>query len=171
MKKTAIVFGSTSGNTEKVAMLIAEKVGKEKTVVMNVTGFSVSDISGFDLLILGTSTWGFGDIQGDWEQVIPLLKKSDLSGKTVALFGLGDSSSYSETFVDGMGVLYEELKQTGAVFTGFCDTAGYDFSSSRAVVNGKFVGLPIDEDNESEKTTGRIEAWVNTIRQSLEERA
>ncbi len=130
--------------------------------------FSPADISGFDFLILGTSTWGYGDIQGDWESALPALKKSDLSGKTIALFGLGDSASYNETFCDGIGILYEELQGTGASFTGFCDTAGYDFSVSRAVVNGKFAGLPLDEDNEGNKTLERISAWVDSFSTLLE---
>lgn len=168
MKKTAVVFGTTTGNTEKAAQFIAEAIGKDNVTLMNVSNFSASDISRFDFLILGTSTWGYGDIQGDWEPVLSSLKKSDLSGKTIALFGLGDSSSYNETFCDGIGILYEELQGTGAVFTGSCDTAGYDFSSSRAVVNGKFVGLPLDEDNEGNKTLERISAWVDSFSTLLE---
>jgi len=171
MKKTAIIFGKTTGCTEKAAQLIAEAIGKEKVTVINVNHFSASDISVFDLLILGTSTWGYGDIQGDWESALPALKKSDLSGKTIALFGLGDSASYSETFCDGIGILYEELQNTGASFTGFCSTEGYDFTSSRAVVNGKFVGLPLDEDNEGNKTLERISAWVDSFSTLLEMKA
>jgi len=167
MKKTAIIFGTTTGNTEKAAALIAESIGKENVTILNVSGLSADDIKEFEFLILGTSTWGYGDIQDDWETFLPALKKNDLSGRTVALFGLGDSSSYNETFTDGMGILYEELTGTGAAFSGFCETGGYDFSASRAVVNGKFVGLPLDEDNESEKTENRIAAWIDSMKEEL----
>ena len=43
-------------------------------------------------------------------------------------------------------------------------TDGYTFSKSYAVRDGKFVGLPIDEINESEKTDERLEAWVESLR-------
>lgn len=171
MKKTAVVFGTTTGNTEKAAHLIAEAIGKDKVSLMNVSSFSAADISGFDFLIFGTSTWGYGDIQDDWETFLPSLKKSDLSGKTIALFGLGDSASYNETFCDGIGILYEVLQDTGASFTGFCETSGYNFSSSKAVVNGKFAGLPLDEDNEAGKTRERISEWVDSFSNNPEIKA
>lgn len=171
MKKTAIVFGTTTGNTEKAAQLIAEALGKENVTLINVAGFSAADINKFEFIIFGTSTWGYGDIQGDWESALPDLKKNDLRGKTVALFGLGDSSSYNETFCDGIGILYEELQGTGASFTGFCEISGYNFSLSKAVVNGKFAGLPLDEDNEAGKTRERISAWVDSFSGALEMKA
>ena len=82
-----------------------------------------------------------------------MLKKAGLSSKEVALFGCGDSESYCDTFCDGIGVLYEELKGTGCKFIGnHVPTGDYNFSSSTAVVDGEFAGLPLDEMNESDKT-------------------
>ena len=168
MKKTAIVYGSTTGNTEKAAIIISEAIGKEKVTLLNVSGISVSDIAACEVLIIGTSTWGYGDLQDDWDSFLPVLKKEDLSGKTIALFGTGDASAYSDTFVDAIGILYEELKNTGASFTGFCETDDYTFDGSKAVFNGKFAGLPLDEDNESEKTGTRISRWVASIKDILD---
>ena len=41
---------------------------------------------------------------------------------------------------------------------------GYKFDESEAVRDGKFVGLPLDADNESEKTEPRISAWIEQIK-------
>lgn len=49
----------------------------------------------YDVLVLGTSTWGAGELQDDWYDGVKVLKKADLSHKFVALFGCGDSDSYS----------------------------------------------------------------------------
>ena len=52
----------------------------------------------------------------------------DLSGKTVALFGCGDSESYSDTFCDGMGILFEDLKNSGCRFIGAVPDADYTYA-------------------------------------------
>ena len=88
MKKTIVVFGSTTGMTEEVAGKIADKLG---TQAINVTDFTADTIAENENLVLGSSTWGAGDLQDDWYDGVSLLQGSDLSGKTVAIFGVGDS--------------------------------------------------------------------------------
>ena len=119
MKKTGIFYGSSTGTTEAVANLIASKLGIAPADVHD-AGKLTADLAGsYDVLILGTSTWGYGELQDDWNDAVETLKKMDLSGKTVALFGCGDSESYSDTFCDGMGILYEDLKDSQCKFIGF----------------------------------------------------
>ena len=125
-------------------------------------------IKEYEVLVLGTSTWGDGELQDDWYDGVKVLKSADLSMKFVALFGCGDSESYCDTFCDGIGVLYEDLKDSGCTFLGNkVSTDGYSFSSSIAVVDGAFVGLPLDEVNESNKTAERIDAWTAEIKSKL----
>jgi flavodoxin I len=50
---------------------------------------------------------------------------------------------------------------------GAVDTDGYSFDDSEAVVDGKFVGLPLDDVNEDDKTDTRIEAWIAEISPNL----
>jgi flavodoxin I len=160
MKKTAIFYGSTIGNTETVAQQIAEKLGAE---LYNVAYSSIDKVQQYQNLILGTSTWGVGDLQDDWEGFLPALAKVDLTGKIIALFGLGDSSSYPDTFVDGMGTIYEALKEKGCTIVGMVDPKEYNFDDSSANIDGKFVGLPLDEDNESDQTEKRVAKWLEQI--------
>jgi len=160
MKKTGIFYGSTTGNTEAVAKTIAKKLNAE---CFDVASTPVENILQYDHLILGTSTLGLGDLQDDWEACLSNLKGLDLSGKTVALFGLGDAGSYPDTFVDGLGSLYNVIKDKGCILVGDVDPEEYEFDDSTALVDGKFVGLPLDEDNESGLTAGRIEKWIEKI--------
>lgn len=163
MKKIVVVYGSSTDNTKHVANVIAKKLTGNEVKVFDVARISPADLEGYTNLILGTSTLGLGDLQDDWDSFLPKLKKLDLNGKVVALFGLGDSSTYSDTFVDGLGILYEALDGKGCRIVGEVSPEGYTFDDSRAVVDGQFVGLPLDEDNESDQTEDRLDNWIASI--------
>ena len=146
MKKTGIFYGSSTGTCEDLANQIADKMGVAASDVYSADKLSADLVKEYDLLILGTSTWGDGELQDDWYDGIKVLKSADLSFKSIALFGCGDSESYCDTFCDGMGILYEDLKDSGCSFIGNkVGTDGYSFSSSIAIVNGAFVRLALDE--------------------------
>ena len=164
--KTGIFFGSTLGTTENIAGQIATALRISPDDIHNVADTDPSAVQGYDCLLLGSSTWGAGDLQDDWYDFIGKLKNENLSGKLVGLFGCGDSGSYPDTFCDAMGHLYDDLSGTGCRFIGACDTAGYSFDSSEAVRDGKFVGLALDETNEDDRTAERIAAWVETLKKA-----
>ena len=167
MKKTGVFYGSTTGTTESVANLIAEKLGIVSADVHDVSKMNADMAGAYEALILGTSTWGDGELQDDWYDGIKVLKSMDLKDKVVALFGCGDSESYGDTFCDGMGILYEDLKNSGCRFVGAVPDADYTYSSSVSVVNGDFVGLAIDDVNEREKTEERVSAWTDMLKADL----
>ena len=164
MNATIVVFGSSTGTCEAIAEKIAQKLGCEAIDVQNLTADVVNNNQN---LILGTSTWGAGELQDDWYDGLKVLQGADLSGKTIALFGCGDCESYGDTFVGGIGELFNALKTSGATFVGAVDIDGYTFGDSEAVVDGKFVGLPLDDVNEDDKTDARIEAWIAVISPNL----
>lgn len=161
MKKIAIFFGSTTGTTEYIANRLAELLSAD---IYNVADNPADKISEYNNLIFGTSTWGIGDLQDDWQDFLPNIKNADLSGKCIALFGTGDSLSYPDSFTDGMGILYEEIVDKGCKIIGSAEPADYTFDTSRAVQNDKFVGLALDEDNESSKTEERLLKWIEQIK-------
>lgn len=165
MSNTIVIYGSSTGTCESIAEKIAQKLGCE---ALNVQELSDDVVAQNQNLILGTSTWGVGELQDDWYDGLSVLKNADLSGKTIALFGCGDCSTYSDTFVGGIGELYDGIKQSGAKFIGAVSTDGYTFDESSAVVDGKFIGLPLDDINEDDKTDERINAWVAQISPSLQ---
>lgn len=165
MKKTVIIYGTSTGTCEDLASRIGAKLGVDN--IINVTDLDENVIAENDNLILGTSTWGAGEMQDDWYDGIKVIKSADLSGKTVALFGCGDSGSYPDTFVGGMAEIYNAVKTAGANVIGAVSTEGYTFDDSESVVDGKFVGLALDEVNEDDKTDERINAWVEEIQPNL----
>lgn len=164
MNATVVIFGSTTGTCETIAKNIAEKIGCEAINVQDITAETIEENKN---LILGTSTWGAGELQDDWYDGLPVLQNADLNGKNIALFGCGDCESYSDTFVGGIAELYNGIKDSGADFIGSVSTDGYTFDDSEAVVDGKFIGLPLDDINEDDKTESRIEEWIQQIKPEL----
>ena len=71
--------------------------------IYEISKVTADTVAGYDTLLLGSSTWGSGDLQDDWYDGIETLKGADLAGKKIALFGCGDSSSYSDTFCSALG--------------------------------------------------------------------
>ena len=164
MKTTIVIYGSSTGTCEAIAEKIASKLGCE---AMNVQDLSADVVANNQNLILGTSTWGAGELQDDWYDGLKMLQSADLSGKTIALFGCGDCSTYSDTFVGGMGELYNGIRESGARFVGSVPTDDYTFDDSEAVVEGQFIGLPLDDINEDDKTDTRIDCWLAQITPNL----
>ncbi len=164
MKKTLVVFGSSTGNCENFAGIIAKKINAD---IVDVNNINAEKLAEYDNLILGTSTWGSGEVQDDWYDGIDKLKKADLSGKTVALFGCGDADSYSDTFCGGMREIYDTVKASGANILGGVDAAEYTYDDSESVVDGKFVGLALDVNEDETKSEGRIDKWIQSISNSL----
>jgi flavodoxin I len=159
MSKTVVIFGSSTGTCEGIAEKIGAKLGAE---VVNVQDLN-DDVLAADNLLLGTSTWGAGELQDDWYDGVDTIKGADLSGKTVAIFGCGDSASYSDTFCGAMKELYDAAKEAGANVIGEVSTDGYTFDDSDAIVDGKFGGLALDDINEDDKTDERIDAWLERL--------
>jgi len=164
MKKTVVVYGSSTGTCQSIAETIASKLGVE---AIEVTKFNADVVAANDNLLIGTSTWGAGELQDDWYDGVKVLKDTSLAGKTVAVFGCGDAESYSDTFCGAMAELYTAYPASGATMVGEVSTDGYTFDDSEAVVDGKFVGLALDDVNEDDKTEGRIDAWLEAIKPAL----
>lgn len=160
LRTIGIFFGSSTYGTHIVAEKIQAALGLEDSTVHNIRVSRPEDLLGYTHLILGTSTWGEGDIQPDWNEFLPHLRALDLRDRRVALFGLGDQETYPETFASGLGRLYDAVRDTGAVVDCPWPLEGYTFKSSEAVRNGHFVGLVIDKLNQAPLTNERVAAWA-----------
>ena len=145
MAKIGIFYGSSTGNTELVAEKIKVLFGSDAADTCNIDAASKEEIEEYDYIIFGTSTWGIGDPQDDWEDFIDILTEMSFNKKKVALFGLGDQVSYTNSFVDGMGAIYDAIYDRVDI-VGAWPTNGYTFNESAAVKNDKFVGLAIDKE-------------------------
>lgn len=164
-----IFYGSTNGNTANVASKIQKALNADLYDVGNLK--NGDDLVKYEMLILGTSTWYDGDLQDDWDSFMSHLKTANLSGKTIALFGLGDQEGYSSDYVSGMRLIYDMVVEKGAKVIGSWDDNGYSYEHSASVIDGQFVGLALDEDNQSELSDERIATWCDQLKSSLKESA
>nr|5ZKP_A Chain A, Platelet-activating factor receptor,Flavodoxin,Platelet-activating factor receptor [synthetic construct] len=115
--KALIVYGSTTGNTEYTAETIARELADAGYEVDSRDAASVEAgglFEGFDLVLLGCSTWGDDSIelQDDFIPLFDSLEETGAQGRKVACFGCGDSSW--EYFCGAVDAIEEKLKNLGA---------------------------------------------------------
>ena len=171
MNKIGIIFGTDTGTTRLVAKKMAKKLGGLADKPVNINRIGLDELMQYDFLILGTPTYGHGQLpgketniaNGSWADFLPELKKADLSGKVVALYGLGNQEKYKERFADSLFYLYEAVKKQGATVIGSWSTEGYEYEFSKAEVDGRFVGLVIDNNYQGMLTDQRIDDWLKLI--------
>ncbi len=164
--KIGLFYGSTTCYTEMAAEKIRAIIGEDMVDIHNVKESPLSLMTEYDFLILGISTWDFGEIQEDWNEIWDQIGGVTLNGKTVALFGLGDQEGYGEWYLDAMGMLHDELKKSGANIIGYwTKDDSYEFEASKALTEdgSQFVGLALDEDSQYELSDDRIATWVEQI--------
>jgi flavodoxin I len=163
-KKIGLFYGTQTGKTESAAEMIRDAFGGDVVTLNDVSQAEADDLTEYECLIIGCPTWNIGELQSDWEGIYPDLDDVDFSGKLVAYFGTGDQIGYSDNFQDAIGILEEKISEKGGKTVGYWPTDGYDFNESKAVRNGKFCGLALDEDNQSDLTDERIQAWVAQLK-------
>ena len=172
MEKIAIFFGPLNGSVHRIAKLVASKIGDDKVDLIHIASATATDLEKYTRIIFGISTIGKDTWQqkfdnNDWSKFFPVVSEFNFSGKKVAIFGLGDHITYAYHFVDSMGLLGKTIKNLGGEIFGQVSTEGYTFQDSDAIVDGKFIGLPVDEDFEPELTEERVSAWINTLMQQF----
>ncbi len=166
-----LFYGSTEGATAVAADVIKEEIEATGQATVELHDVAFTDLKlmeTYDYLILGISTWDIGQMQVDWAHRFAELDSLDLSGKRVAIYGLGDQYAYPDSFVDAMKTLSEKMMQRGAVPIGFSlvdDT--YEFDYSEAVFDDVFIGLALDAENQDNLTRGRVQAWVQTVLEDI----
>ena len=160
-----IFFATSTGKTEDIADRLKELLGTDAKDVDSISG--VDELASAEALVCCIPTWNTGADEARsgtaWDDLITEIPDQDFAGKPVAILGLGDSSGYGDYFCDAMEELYSAFQKSGAKMIGQVSPEGYTFDESKSVIDGKFCGLPIDEDNESELTDQRLSSWVAQI--------
>ena len=166
-EKIGIYFGSSTGATERVANIVKSEIdsyGVADVDVQVVSMGNLSTMNSYKYLIFGCPTWNIGELQDDWALVYPSLDAVSFKDKKVAFFGCGDQFGYSNSFVDAIGILCEKVINLGGDPCGWIPVdESYQFEFSRGNFEGVFMGLPIDEDNQSAQTPQRVCNWVYTL--------
>ncbi len=162
MNKIGLFYGSTSGKT--VGIVDEIEFNLEDLVEIHNVAEGIEDLAGYDNLILAVPSYGVGELQEDWVKVFDKFKSIDFSGKTVALIGVGSQTTFGETFVGAIKILYDTVTENGGKIIGLTSTEGYFFKECDAIVDGKFMGLVLDEDNQDDLTPDRIYDWLEEIK-------
>lgn len=167
MNRTAIIYSFNTRKTGKIAERIKEEFHDDQVVPVNAEDLTQETFTSFDQIIMGVPTWFDGELPNYWDEFLPTLEDLDLSGKKIALYGLGDQKGYPENFVDGMGIMAGILEARGATLVGFTSVKGYEFESSRALRGSQFTGLAIDYENQGSMNMERVANWVAQLKKEF----
>lgn len=166
--KIGILFSTVTGNTDEIATMIKEKLGDEADDPKDIADVSPEAVAEYEALICGAPTWNTGaDTERSgtaWDEFLyDDLTKVDLSGKPVAIFGVGDGVGYADNFCDAIDELHEGFSKQGAKMVGYTSTDGVEFEESKSVHDGQFVGLPLDMTNYSDEAEEKVTAWLQKV--------
>lgn len=164
MKKIGIFFSFKTNKTAKMGEKIIEAFGKDNIESFNAEDVNEDDFSKYENIIVGVPTWFDGELPNHWDEFVPALEDMDLSGKRVAIFGLGDQKGYPENFNDGVGIFANLFDGVGAHVVGFTSRDGYTYEHSAAERGDQFCGLCLDQENQARLTNQRIADWVEQLK-------
>jgi flavodoxin I len=114
MGTTLIVYASMTGNTEEIANLIGEGIHKAGATFehKDILEVDATELQNYDGILLGTYTWGDGDLPDEILDFYEEMNTLNLTGKKAAVFGSCDSSyEHRGRAVD---LLMEKLIELGA---------------------------------------------------------
>ncbi|GAA5316482.1 MAG: flavodoxin FldB [Candidatus Pelagadaptatus aseana] len=161
-----LFYGSSTCYTEmageKIQQAFSQTPGAPAVDTFNITDTPIVEAGFYDFIIFGIPTWDYGELQEDWEEIWDDIDELDLTGKKVAVYGMGDQEGYPEWFVDAMGYLYHKARKCGAEMVGHWPNQGYEFEASKALTTDQshFVGLALDDETQFEQSDDRIRQWV-----------
>ncbi len=167
MGKIGLFYSFNSKKTAKIAGIIHNAFSGIDVQLVNVDEVNKDHFLEFDNFIFGVPTWFDGELPNYWDELLPALEEIDFSHKKVAVFGLGDQKGYPENFCDAIGIMVLFFEERGATITGNYPLEGYTFEGSKAVRDGQFLGLPLDQENQARLTSGRIERWVEVLKKEF----
>lgn len=180
MNKIGLFFGTETGTTRLIAKKIHKLLGDELAdKPVNVNRITPADMLQYDVLILGTPSYGVGAIPGrsagcleaNWEEFLVQMDSPDFSGKRIAFFGLGAQERYSDRFASSLMALYQQFKGWGAeIVADDWENEGYTFNHSDSLKDGRFVGLIIDQRTQGMYTDERLAKWVERVKPLLVEK-
>lgn len=173
MAKVGIFFGTSTGNTESVADMIAAELGEDAAGPFDVDTLDgpVKDVFGkYDALIVGTPTWNTGaDTERSgtgWDELYyTSMPEMKMQGKKVAVFGLGDQESYAENYADATGELHDVFQGLGCQMIGYTSQEGYEHEDSKAIRGDLFCGLLCDMINQEELSEERVKNWIVQLKE------
>lgn len=91
--KLAIVYSSVTGNTGEVASILyqASKLNFNDVSLYHINKFPMINLEEFDAIIIGTYTWGNGEIPMEMLAVYKAFEHVNKKNLVTGVFGTGDS--------------------------------------------------------------------------------
>lgn len=116
MASVILIYGSTTGNTQALAESVAAglEAGGADATVKDVADAGVEELAEYDAVVLGSSTWGDGELQDDFAAFYQALEGISLAGKKAAVFGPGDQDGYPDSFCAAVDIIEQRLRACGA---------------------------------------------------------
>lgn len=172
MKKIVLLFWPMGGNVENAAKKIYSRFDSKDIDIFDVDSFNVDTLDDYEMIIMGSSTvgaenWEDADANNKWNRFFRKIEEHDLSNRKIALFGLGDQILYPAHFVDGLGILNDEVVKVKGKLIGKWPTTGYAFTDSEGVKDNMFYGLALDGDNEADLTDQRVADWTDILKKEI----
>lgn len=114
MASALIVFASLTGSTEECADFVAEALENHGVTVdiKDSLQATANDFENYDICIVGSYTYGDGEIPDEILDFYEELPTIDLSNKVFGVFGSGDT--YYEYFCNAVILFEEQFNKTGA---------------------------------------------------------
>lgn len=166
MSAVGFFYGSNTGNTEMDADVVKaafDAIMPNTLQLFNIGEVDMKKLEEYKYLILASPTWNVGELQDDWALKFDQLNDIDFHGRKVAMMGVGDQFGYPDNYCDAIGIIGQKVEARGAELVGFTDASEYEFDHSLGVEDGVFLGLAIDDDNQSDLTKERIEMWIDQL--------
>lgn len=162
-----LIMSTMTGHTAEYADLVKEKMGDAVSEPVDVGDIEVSSIADYDGFVVGAPTWHTGADVGrsgtSWDEILDEIAGMDLAGKPCAVFGVGDAVGYSENFCDAIEELHDTFSKAGCNMVGYVPADDFEFDDSKSVRDGKFLGLPLDYDNDDDKAEDLVVNWVQQL--------
>jgi len=163
MSAIGIFYGTETGRTEFAAKAVRDELGAWRAHLVDVREAGKWEVGRYQDLILGVATGAEGALTREWERFLSRVPNADLTGKRIALFGMGDAERYPDTFVNALGKIADWAASHGAQIIGATDPADRSFRGSDALRDGKLVGLALDEADRTSEIRTRIRDWLKAL--------
>ncbi|MDR4227472.1 flavodoxin [Bacillus mojavensis] len=114
MAKALITYASMSGNTEDIAGIIKDTLQEYGLDIdcIDMDDAETSALTSYDYVLIGTYTWGDGDLPYEAEDFFEEVQQLELNGLKTACFGSGDYS-YPK-FCEAVNLFSDMLQEAGA---------------------------------------------------------
>lgn len=148
-----------------MANAIADTLSIAHMHVHNIADINtVATLLNYDHIILGTPTYGKGDLHYIWSEVLEEMKQFDFTEKKCSLFCLGDQKFHGSTFAGALIKMYKALSEQGVKVMGKWQDSRYNFEHSPSLLpNNYYHGLVLDQVNQHALSRSRIEKWCKSI--------